>query len=213
MGRVFDTLEEVDIAGDAFTKPLPLGPEGLVKTGVLDNGVTYYVRSGVTRPRGFAALSLVIRAGSLCETDEERGVAHLVEHLAFNATERFDHHEVVKFLESIGSEFGPCLNAFTSPDETIYHLRVPHHSSGGGGGGGGVDDPALVILDQGISILSEWAYRIRFLPEDIAKEKDVILEELRASETSAGLAVRGSDSNWIRIRDQVLYGRNSTTMV
>lgn len=83
---------------------------------------------------------------SVLEEEEERGVAHIVEHLAFSATKRYTNHDIIKFLESIGAEFGACQNASTSPDETIYELLVP------------IDKPEL--LSQAISILAEFSTEV-----------------------------------------------------
>lgn len=83
----------------------------------------------------------------MVEEEDERGVAHIVEHLAFSATSRYTNHDIVKFLESIGAEFGACQNALTSSDETIYELLVP------------VDKPGL--LSQAISVLAEFSSEVR----------------------------------------------------
>ena len=82
----------------------------------------------------------------MVEEEDERGVAHIVEHLAFSATSRYTNHDIVKFLESIGAEFGACQNALTSSDETIYELLVP------------VDKPGL--LSQAISVLAEFSSEV-----------------------------------------------------
>lgn len=83
---------------------------------------------------------------SILEEEEERGVAHIVEHLAFSATRQYTNHDIVRFLESIGAEFGACQNASTSPDETIYELLVP------------IDKPE--ILSQALNILAEFSTEV-----------------------------------------------------
>ena len=83
---------------------------------------------------------------SVLEEDDQRGVAHIVEHLAFSATKRYTNHDIIKFLESIGAEFGACQNASTSPDETIYEVLVP------------IDKPEL--LSQAISILADFSTEV-----------------------------------------------------
>ncbi|GFH32079.1 peptidase M16 family protein, partial [Haematococcus lacustris] len=88
----------------------------------------YYVRP-CSKPKERAALALVVKVGSVVEEDSEAGVAHIVEHLAFNATESFSNHQIVKFLESIGAGFGACQNAYTSSDETCYQLVLPVSSA------------------------------------------------------------------------------------
>lgn len=88
----------------------------------------------------------MIHGRSVLEEEEERGVAHIAEHLAFNATTKYTNHDIVKFLQSIGVEFGPCQNAYTSFDETVYELFVP------------VDKPEL--LSQAISVLAEFSSEV-----------------------------------------------------
>ena len=142
--------------------PVPL--DAAVTRGRLDNGLTYYVRTH-HEPRQRAELRLAVNAGSILEDDDQRGLAHFVEHMAFNGTERFEKQELVDYLESTGVRFGADLNAYTSFDETVYMLTVP------------TDQPELV--ETGIQILSEWANRITFDPEEIDKERGVVIEEWR----------------------------------
>merc|ERR1719494_482104 len=91
-----------------------------VRTGVLNNGLTYYVLSN-KEPKARAELQLIVGFGSLVEEDSEQGIAHIIEHLGFHATKNFQKHSLVKYLESIGAPFGACQNAYTSFDETVYH--------------------------------------------------------------------------------------------
>lgn len=156
---------------------LPEDPVG-VDYGVLRNGLHYYVRRNA-KPRLRAALALGVRVGSVLEEEEERGVAHIVEHLAFSATKRYTNHDIVKFLESIGAEFGACQNASTSPDETIYELLVP------------IDKPE--ILSQAISVLAEFSTEIRVSAEDLEKERGAVLEEYRGGRNALG---RMQESHW-----------------
>ncbi|XP_039116038.1 zinc protease PQQL-like isoform X1 [Dioscorea cayenensis subsp. rotundata] len=171
----FRSLKLVNFAMD---EPLPTEPVG-VEYGVLENGLSYYVRSN-PKPRMRAALALAVKVGSVLEDEEERGVAHIVEHLAFNATTKYTNHDIVKFLESIGAEFGACQNALTSSDETIYELLVP------------VDKPGL--LSQAISVLAEFSSEIRVAAEDLEKERGAVLEEYRGGRNAAG---RMQDAHWI----------------
>ncbi len=135
--------------------------------GTLSNGLTYYVRRN-EEPRGRARLSLVVNAGSLLEEEEQRGLAHFLEHMAFNGTERFVKQEIVDYIESVGGTFGPDLNAYTSHDETVYYLEVP------------TDDPEIV--ETAFQILSDWAYAITLSPEEVELERGVIVEEWRISQ-------------------------------
>jgi zinc protease len=159
---------------------LPLDPQ--VAVGRLENGLTWYVRPN-RQPEKRALLRLVVNAGSVLEEEGERGLAHFVEHMAFNGTESFPKMQIVDFLESIGMRFGPETNAFTSYDETVYLLEVP------------TDDPAVV--EKGVQILEEWAHRIRFDPEEVAKERPVIVEEWRLG--------RGADARMFDRQVPVLF--------
>ncbi len=102
--------------------PLPVDPDVVV--GTLENGLRYYVR-GNTQPENRAELRLVVNVGSVVEDDDQQGLAHFLEHMAFNGTANFQKKELVDYLESIGMEFGPEVNAYTSFDETVYMLQVP----------------------------------------------------------------------------------------
>ena len=142
--------------------PLPVDPG--VRIGRLDNGLTYYVREN-HKPEHRAELRVAVNAGSLLERDDQQGYAHFVEHMAFNGTEHFAANDLISFLESIGSRFGPDLNAYTSFDETVYMLEIPTDREG--------------LLDTGFLVLSDWAHAITFDPVEVEKERGVILEEWR----------------------------------
>ena len=160
---------------------LPFDPEAL--TGTLSNGLTYYVKEN-SEPRNRAQLRLAVHAGSVLEEEHERGLAHYLEHMAFNGSERFSGNEIVEYLESIGSKFGPDLNAYTSFDETVYKIEIP------------TDDPE--ITETAFEILSDWAYAITLDPEEVEKERGVVLEEWR---TRRGAAARIRDLQY-----PVLFG-------
>ncbi len=145
----------------------PLAFDPLVVRGTLSNGLTYYIRHN-EEPQGRAQISLAVKAGSVLETEDQRGLAHFVEHMAFNGTERFAKQEIVEYLESIGSEFGPDLNARTGFDDTLYFLEIP------------TDDPQ--ITETALRILSDWAFSIAFDPEEVELERGVVLEEWRLSQ-------------------------------
>ena len=142
--------------------PLVFDPS--VVRGTLSNGLSYYIRHN-EEPRDRAQIALVVKAGSVLEEDDQQGLAHFVEHMAFNGTERFAKQEIVEYLESIGSTFGAHLNAFTSFDNTMYWLEIP------------TDDPE--ITETVFQILSDWAYAIAFDPEEVELERGVVLEEWR----------------------------------
>lgn len=145
--------------------PLPVDPD--VKVGELENGLRYYIRKN-SRPENRVSLRLVVKAGSLQEEDDQRGLAHFLEHMAFNGTRNFRKHELVDFLESTGVRFGQHLNASTSFDQTIYKLEVPW------------DDPE--VINKAFLILEDWASRISFDPFEIEAERGVIVEEWRSGQ-------------------------------
>ena len=145
--------------------PLPVDPA--VTMGELDNGLKYYIRQN-RRPENRAELRLVVNAGSVLEDETQLGLAHLVEHMAFNGTENFKKQELVDYLQSIGMAFGPSINAGTSFDETTYMLSgVP------------TDDPEIIAT--AFQILEDWSHLLSFEPEEIDKERRVVVEEWRGS--------------------------------
>ena len=149
-----------------------------VLTGTLDNGLTYYIREN-REPRDRAVMRLVVNAGSVLEDDDQLGLAHFVEHMAFRGTENFEREEIIAFLEEVGMAYGPHVNAYVSFDETVYKMRLP------------TDDQE--VFDRGLDILSEWAFRIDFDPDRVDHERSVIEEEWRIRLGSAQ-----------RVRDQQL---------
>jgi zinc protease len=146
----------------ALTTRLPVDPK--VRVGTLDNGIRYYIRQNV-RPEKRAELRLVVNAGSVLETDDQLGLAHFLEHTAFNGTTHFAKNDLVKYLESIGVRFGADLNAQTSFDETIYILPIP-------------TDTARIV-DQAFTILEDWAHGQLFDPTEVVNERGVVREEWR----------------------------------
>lgn len=142
--------------------PLPIDTS--LTHGQLDNGLKYYLRANA-EPRDRAQIWLAIKAGSAFEDDDQQGLAHFLEHLAFNGTERFEKQELVSYLEDLGMRFGPDLNAYTTMDETVYTLTLP------------TDRPE--VLETAFDILEDWATAITFDPEEIDKERGVVTEEWR----------------------------------
>lgn len=148
-----------DVKGDS---PIPFDPN--VRTGKLKNGLTYYIRKNI-KPENKVDLRLVINAGSILEDDDQQGLAHFMEHMCFNGTKRFPKNALVDYLQSIGVKFGQHLNAYTSFDETVYFLPIPS------------DDPAKV--EKGFQILEDWAFNTVLTPDEVDKERGVVLEEYR----------------------------------
>jgi zinc protease len=141
---------------------IPTGPE--VKVGKLANGLTYYIRQNKA-PQRRLELRLVVKAGSILEDEDQRGLAHFLEHMAFNGSTHFKRHEVVSYLQSIGMRHGADLNAFTSFDQTWYILPVPTARQ---------ED-----IDKGFTILEDWAHGLTLDEADIERERSVVLEEAR----------------------------------
>jgi len=135
-----------------------------VKTGKLSNGLTYFIKKNA-KPEKKVDLRLIIKAGSILETDEQQGLAHFMEHMCFNGTKRFPKNQLVDYLQSIGVKFGQHLNAYTSFDETVYFLPIPS------------DKPEKV--EKGFQILEDWAFNATLTREEVDKERGVVLEEYR----------------------------------
>lgn len=149
---------------DPSAVALPLDPR--ITTGSLNNGLTYYLEQN--RPKDKRAqLVLVVKAGSVYEEDDQRGLAHFIEHMAFNGTKRFKQQTLVDFFEKSGMKFGSHANARTSYDRTQFQLNVP------------TDDPQLLatVLD----VLEDWASALSFAPEELQKERAVLLSEWTSS--------------------------------
>jgi zinc protease len=145
-----------------LTATIPVDPLITVRT--LPNGLRYYVRANRI-PAGRAELRLVVKAGSVLEDDDQRGLAHFVEHMSFNGTQHFPKQEVAAFMQRLGMRFGAHVNAHTGFDETVYELQIP------------TSNPA--IIDQSLLIMEDWARNVAFEPEEIERERGVILEEWR----------------------------------
>ena len=133
-----------------------------LRHGRLDNGLTYYIYPNAN-PKGEAVYRLFVKAGSVQERDDQQGLAHFLEHLAFNGTRHFPGDGIVKFLESRGAKFGKDLNAHTSFTETVYKLQLPSTDS--------------LLVDSTMTILADWADGLLIDPEEVDKERGVILSE------------------------------------
>ena len=147
---------------------IPLDPK--VRVGSLENGLRYYIRVN-EEPENRAELRLALNAGSLVEDDDQLGVAHFVEHMLFNGTERFEKSELVDFLERTGMRFGADVNAYTSFDETVYMLTIPTDSAD--------------IFEKSFDVLEDWAAYASLEAEEIDKERGVVIEEWRRGTQNA----------------------------
>lgn len=143
---------------------IPMDPS--VRIGTLPNGLTYYIKVNA-KPENRAELRLALKAGSMQEDPDQLGLAHFIEHMAFNGTEHFSKNELVSYLERVGSRFGPDLNAYTSFDETVYMLQVR------------TDDTEQ--FNNGLLILKDWAGGISFEDAEVDKERGVVISEWRSN--------------------------------
>ncbi|MFQ6613287.1 MAG: M16 family metallopeptidase [Fidelibacterota bacterium] len=141
---------------------LPL--DSAVVSGTLENGLTYFIRRN-EKPENRVELRLAVNAGSILEDNDQQGLAHLTEHMAFNGTTHFPKQKLVDYLERIGMRFGADVNAYTSFDETVYMLEVPTEEAS--------------YIDTGFQVLRDWAGELLFEPEEVDKERGVVKEEWR----------------------------------
>lgn len=156
---------------------LPLDPNVII--GKLPNGLTYYIRKNA-EPKNRADLYLVNKVGSVLEDNDQQGLAHFTEHMAFNGTRDFPKNELVNYLQKSGVKFGADLNAYTSFDQTVYELPLPTDSA--------------KVFEKGFDILANWAGYQTFDPKEIDDERGVVLEEAR---------LRGKNAQE-RLQNQVL---------
>jgi len=145
-----------------LSQTLPVDPN--VRIGKLSNGLTYYIRKNV-KPENKVELRLAVNAGSILEDNDQQGLAHFTEHMAFNGSKHFQKNELVSFLQSVGVKFGADLNAYTGFDETVYILPIPLTDTGN--------------LRKGLLVLQDWASGLTFDKTEIDAERGVVLEESR----------------------------------
>lgn len=146
--------------------PIPVDPA--VRIGKLDNGLTYYIRHN-EYPEHVANFYIAQRVGSIQEDESQRGLAHFLEHMAFNGSEHFKGNGIIEFCRSLGVEFGSDLNAYTSVDQTVYRVcNVPTKRA--------------TALDSCLLILKDWSNGLSLEPEEIDKERDVVHNEWRLGE-------------------------------
>ena len=144
-------------------QPIPADKE--VRTGRLDNGLTFYIRHN-EKPKGQADFYILHNVGAIQEEDDQQGLAHFLEHMAFNGTKNLPGKQLIEYLETVGVKFGYNLNAGTSWDQTVYNISdVPTSRRG--------------IIDSAMLILHDWSHFIALRPEEIDSERGVIMEELR----------------------------------
>jgi zinc protease len=165
-GSTGDTGAELgapELPGLLDTSDEPIPNDAAVLTGVLDNGLRYYVRHN-DNPGAKADVRLAVRAGSVDEWSDETGVAHFVEHMLFNGTEQFPENELIDTLRSFGAAFGADVNAYTAFDETVYTLTVPN---------------ADETVELGLTVLEQWLSHALFEDDQVVAERGVVLDEWR----------------------------------
>lgn len=151
-------------------------------TGELENGLKYYILQN-KKPQDRASLNLIVKSGSLSENPTQKGLAHFLEHMAFNGTKKYKKNDLIKYLQSLGLTFGGDLNAYTSFEETVYELKIPSD---------------IKDLKIAADVLYEWSTNITLNQKDIDDEKNIILEEWRLSQ---GITKRVGD-----IQKNILFG-------
>ena len=161
--EVSSEQQKLEISSVATETPLPLNKE--VRYGKLANGLTYYIQHN-TEPENRVELRLAVNAGSNQEEETQKGLAHFVEHMAFNGSQHFSKNELVNYLEGIGTKFGAHLNAYTSFDETVYMLQLPTDKK--------------EILEKGLTVLEDWSNGLSFDTTEINKERGVVFSEWRS---------------------------------
>ncbi|MDR1107235.1 MAG: insulinase family protein [Treponema sp.] len=160
----------IEVFGGLGKPSDPVPTTEKLRSGTLPSGLRYFILEN-TLPEKRAYLTLAVKAGSVLEEEDERGLAHFVEHMAFNGTVRFPEAELVNYLRSLGMRFGPEINAYTSFDETVYGIEVPVE----------IDDNGVRrIPDTALAVLDDWTRAITFAPSDVDDERAVIMEEYRS---------------------------------
>ena len=162
---LFAQTENFDKSALLPESPLPM--EKSIRHDTLKNGFSYSIVHNA-RPREQAEIRLYVGAGSLDEAEDQRGLAHFVEHMAFNGIRHFRKNELVRYLESVGMVFGGDLNANTTRERTLYMLSLPLQGDN---------------LEKALTIVRDWADGLNFNPDEYEKERKIILEERRLRDT------------------------------
>ena len=151
-------------AGQAIAQQMPPIPKDKeVRMGKLDNGLTYYIRHN-DYPKDVANFYIAQRVGSINEEENQRGLAHFLEHMAFNGSENFPGNGIIEFTRGLGVEFGSNLNAYTSIDQTVYRICD-------------VPTARQTALDSCLLVLKDWSCGLLLEDEEIDKERGVIHQE------------------------------------
>jgi zinc protease len=181
LNSVICALSQSNIEYNSLKDKVPSDPS--VKIGLLNNGMKYYIKKN-SKPEKRAELYLVVDAGAVLEDDDQDGLAHFCEHMAFNGTKHFPKQDLINYLESIGIRFGADLNAFTSYEQTVYMLQqLPTDNSD--------------QFHKGFQVLEDWASNILFDGVEIDKERGVVIEEWRLG--------KGAEDRVWKKHEKVIY--------
>ncbi len=172
------------------TKNVPLDPK--IRYGKLDNGLTYYIMHN-EEPKGRASFYIVQNVGAILENDDQNGLAHFLEHMAFNGTKNFPGKGILNYLEQYGVAFGRNINAYTDLDETVYNLsNIPTKKE--------------AVLDSALLILHDWSHYLLLEDKEIDAERGVITEEWR---TRSGASFRMRDKIMKDLYVNSQYGKRN----
>ena len=163
-------LFSVSAVAQGFNPMQPIPEDQAVRKGTLENGMSYYIRHN-EKPKNQADFYILHHVGAIQEEANQQGLAHFLEHMAFNGTKNLPGKQLIEYLESIGVKFGANLNAYTSWDETCYNISdVPVQREG--------------VIDSAMLILHDWSHFIALQPKEIDSERGVISEELRTRDNA-----------------------------
>jgi zinc protease len=170
---ISSTIMLIAICAASFAQMDPMQPlpnDESVKYGVLENGMTYYIKAN-QEPKERASFYIIQNVGALLEEDHQNGLAHFLEHMAFNGSKHFPERGIINFLEKHGVAFGENINAYTAQNQTVYNLSdVPMNKPG--------------ILDSCLLVLNDWSNHLLLTEEEIDAERGVIIEEWRSGNTA-----------------------------
>ena len=188
-------LAAVSATAQGLNPMSPMPEDPAVRKGTLDNGMAYYIRHN-EKPKSQADFYILHHVGAIQEEDSQQGLAHFLEHMAFNGTKNLPGKQIIEYLETIGVKFGANLNAYTSWDETCYNISsVPTTREG--------------IIDSAMLILHDWSHFIALQPKEIDSERGVIKEELRTRDGAqwrSQLKMIGALGKGTRYADRNLIG-------
>jgi zinc protease len=173
-GGVLRAQAPVPASASSFRLDAPIPLDSAIRSGSLQNGMRFYIRQNA-RPAQRVALRLAVKAGSRHEADDQRGLAHFIEHMGFNGSAHFEPGALVSAFESVGARLGPHVNAYTSFDETVYMFELPTTSAD--------------VLKTGFTALADFAGGLTLGPQEVDRERGVVIEEWRGR-LGAGTRIR-----------------------